>query len=100
MSVYKREFADRMAEYGGITKKSAREAAELFIETLMDCLGEGERVMFTGFGSFEVKTVREKKARNMKTGEICAVPEHKGIKFHPCKDLAGRIQKRAEEVDA
>ena len=40
MSVLKKEFIDRMAERGGITKKDARRGLELFIETLMECMGE------------------------------------------------------------
>ena len=46
MSVLKKEFIDRMAETGGITKKAARLGLDLFIETLIDCMNEGEKVMF------------------------------------------------------
>ena len=45
MSVLKKEFIDRMAETGGITKKAARQGFELFIETLLDCMCENEKVM-------------------------------------------------------
>ncbi len=61
MSVLKKEFIDRMAETGGITKKAAREGLELFIETLMDCMDEDEKVMIKGFGRFEMRTVKEKR---------------------------------------
>ena len=63
MSVLKKEFIDRMAERGGITKKDARRGLELFIETLMECMGEDEKVMFSGFGRFEMKTAKERKGR-------------------------------------
>ncbi len=36
MSVLKKEFIDRMAENGGITKKAARQGVDLFFETLAD----------------------------------------------------------------
>ena len=48
MSVLKKEFIDRMAETGGITKKAAREGLELFFETLMECMAEGEKVLLVG----------------------------------------------------
>lgn len=48
MSVLKKEFIDRMAETGGITKKEARRGLELFIETLLDCMDEDEKVMIKG----------------------------------------------------
>ncbi len=60
MAIYKKEFADRMAENGGITKKSAFKAVGLFIDTLMDYLSEDEKVMFTGFGRFETKPANKK----------------------------------------
>ena len=42
MAVLKKEFTDRMAEIGGITKKDAKRGLELFIETLMDYMSENE----------------------------------------------------------
>ncbi len=76
MSVLKKEFIDRMAETGGITKKAAREGLELFIETLMDCMCENEKVMFNNFGRFEMKTLESRKGRlpldNMKRPHICS----------------------------
>ena len=58
MAIYKKEFADRMAESGGITKKLAYKAVGLFIDTLMDYLSEDEKVMFTGFGRFDMRTIK------------------------------------------
>ena len=46
MAVLKKEFIDRMAEKGGITKKAARQGVDLFFETLMDCMAEDEKVVF------------------------------------------------------
>lgn len=40
MSVLKKEFIDRMAENGGITKKAARQGVDLFFETLADYMSE------------------------------------------------------------
>lgn len=63
MAVLKKEFTDRMAEIGGITKKDAKRGLELFIETLMDYMSKDEKVMFSGFGRFEMKTAKERKGR-------------------------------------
>ncbi|MCI8572443.1 MAG: HU family DNA-binding protein, partial [Lachnospiraceae bacterium] len=61
MAVLKKEFIDRMAENGGITKKAARLGFDLFVETLMNCMSEDEKVMISGFGRFEMKTTKERK---------------------------------------
>ena len=81
MAICKKEFADRMAENGGMTKKAAFNAVGAFIETLKVYLSKDERVMFTGFGRFEMRTVKEKKGRNLHTGETCIIPEHECVRF-------------------
>ena len=45
MTIKKKEFIERMAKKGGITRKSARLGLELFIDTLIDCMHEDETVM-------------------------------------------------------
>ncbi len=100
MSVLKKEFIDRMAETGGITKKAAREGLELFIETLMDCMSENEKVMFSGFGRFEMKTTKERRGRVPLSGAECVIPEHRVMKFHASETLTDKIgEMRREELN-
>ncbi len=99
MAVLKKEFTDRMAEIGGITKKDAKRGLELFIETLMDYMSKDEKVMFSGFGRFEMKTTKERKGRVPLSGEECIVPEHKKMKFYASDTLADKIDEILEEND-
>ena len=92
MSVLKKEFIDRMAETGGITKKAAREGLELFFETLMECMAEGEKVLLVGIGRFEMKTHKERKGRVPLRGTECIIPEHRKMKFYASETLPGRIK--------
>ena len=94
MTVNKKEFADRMAEKGGIKKKDAMKGLEMFIETLMDCMSNNERVMLKGFGRFEMKTAKKKIGRNPQTGQQVIIPEHEKIKFVASEGLADRIKER------
>ena len=96
MAVLKKEFIDRMAETGGITKKDARRGVELFFETLMDCMSEGEKVMFNNFGRFEMKTLEGRKGR-LPFGEECFIPEHKKMKFYPSRTLSKKIEEMQRE---
>ena len=91
-TVNKKEFAYKIAEKGGFYKKDAVKMTELFWETLLDYLSEGKKVNFYGTGHFELKTVKEKEARNPKTGEACIVPEHKKVKFYPSETLTEKIE--------
>ena len=94
MAIKKKEFADRMAENGGITKKAAYKAVDAFIDTLMDYLSEGEKVMFMGFGRFEMRTAKERIGRNPKTREEYMIPEHEKVKFVSSEGLVNRIKER------
>ena len=98
MAVLRKEFIDRMAEKGGITKKAAREGLELFIETLIDCMAEDEKVMFKGFGRFEMRTCKERICRSPIGEGNCIVPEHKKMRFYASELLGGMIEEmRSEE---
>lgn len=94
MAVLKKEFINRMAEKGGVTKKEARRGFDLFIETLMDYMSEDEKVVFTGFGRFEMKTFKERKGRNPLGDAECIVPEHRKMKFHASEVLIDKIENR------
>ena len=97
MSVLKKELIDRMAERGGVTKKAAREGLELFIETLIDCMAEDEKVMIKGFGRFEMKTYKERIGKVPLSGAECIIPEHKKMRFYASELLGGRIEEMRRE---
>ena len=97
MSVLKKDFIDRMSENGGITKKAAKQGVELFIETLMDCMSEDEKVMIKGFGRFEMRTCKERICNSPIGGGNCIIPEHKKIRFTPSELLSGRIKEMRRE---
>ena len=97
MAICKKEFADRMAENGGITKKVAYQAVDAFIDTLINYLSENEKVMFMGFGRFEMRTMAEKKGRNMKTGEICIIPEHEYVGFRASDLMLDEVMGRKRQ---
>ena len=97
MAVLKKEFIDRMAETGGITKKAAREGLELFFETLMECMAEGEKVLLVGLGRFEMKTTKERRGRVPLSGAECVIPEHRVMKFHASETLTDKIDEIGRE---
>ena len=96
MAIKKKEFADRVAENGDMTKKAAYKAVDAFIDTLMDYLSEGEKVMFMGFGRFEMRTAKERIGRNPMTKEEYMIPEHEKVKFVTSEGLVDRIKGRRE----
>ncbi len=83
-----------MAAKGGIKKKDAMKGLDLFIETLMDCMSENEKVKLLNFGSFQMRTVKERIGRNPQTGQQCIIPQHEKIKFIASEGLADKIKER------
>ena len=97
MAVLKKEFIDRMSENGGITKKAAKQGLDLFFETLMECMAEGEKVLIVGLGRFEMKTIKERRGRVPLSGAECVIPEHRVMKFRASETLTDKIDEIGRE---
>ena len=69
------------------SKKQATEAVNKMFEEIVLALKDGQKVVITGFGSFNLFTTKTKKGRNPKTGEAVIVAPKKKIKFKQSKDF-------------
>jgi len=81
----KKEIISRMAKDAGLTALQAAKAFSTMMEGIKNSLKRGEKVTFSGFGSFEVKERKARKGRNPKTGAEVAIPPRKRVKFNPSK---------------
>ena len=86
-----------MSENGGITKKAAKQGLDLFFETLMECMAEGEKVLLVGLGRFEMKTIKERRGRVPLSGAECVIPEHRVMKFRASETLTDKIDEIGRE---
>ena len=68
-------------------KKDAEVAVNAAFEAIVEALTAGDKVAVAGFGSFEVKEVAAREARNPKTQEVIKVPATKKPAFSPSKPL-------------
>lgn len=83
----KKEISSKIAKDAGVTVLQAEKAFSSLIEGIKGSLKKGERVTFSGFGSFEVKARKSRTGRNPKTGEAISIPKKKRIKFNPSKSF-------------
>ena len=67
--------------HGGLSSREAARLVDIFFRLLRERLLQGEKVQITGFGTFLVKTRRERRGRNPKTGDIIAIKSRKSIFF-------------------
>lgn len=89
----KRELIEQVARKAHLTKKSAQEAVETFLQELERALVKGEKVVLTGFGTFRVIQMKQKQVRVPGTGEEKIIRPHRLPRFVPGKSLK-RIVKR------
>ncbi len=89
----KAELIKEIAEAHGITMVMAGRALDSVLNNMGKAMEDGQRVIFSGFGSFHVAERAEQKGRNPQTGESISIPAHNVVKFKPGKKLRARVMK-------
>lgn len=69
----KGELIKAIATKAGFSQKDATAAYDAFIASVTEALQAGDKVQLVGFGTFEVKDVPAKTARNPKTKETVEI---------------------------
>lgn len=87
----KAEFVAKLAEKTDLKKSDAEKAVNAFLETVTETLKAGDKVIFTGFGSFEVAERAAKEGRNPSTGEKIQIKASKAPKFKAGKGLKDAV---------
>lgn len=92
----KSEMAEKLAEKINIKKQQAEEIINIFTNSIIDALAQGDKVEIRGFGSFRVRHRAAKEGRNPKTGEKVSVPAKKVPFFKTGKDFREVVDKKTE----
>ena len=79
--MYKAELVNAMAEKAGMTKVQAKKALDAMMDTTVETLKKGEKVVLLGFGTFSVVERPARKGRNPRTGEVIKIKASKVVKF-------------------
>lgn len=87
----KTEFVAKVAEKAELKKVNAEKAVSAFLEIVSETLKSGDKVVFTGFGSFEVTERAAKEGRNPSTGEKIQIKATKVPKFKAGKGLKDAV---------
>jgi integration host factor subunit alpha len=75
----------------GLSRTESSELLELVLEEICACLVGGEAVKLSSFGSFIVRTKRERVGRNPKTGEVVPIPPRRVLIFKSSSVLKATI---------
>jgi DNA-binding protein HU-beta len=73
------------------TKRSAEEALDAVLSSVVKGIKSSGKVQIVGFGSFEVKSRAARTGRNPKTGETMQIPASKSLGFKAASALKGSL---------
>lgn len=88
----KSELVARIASKTSLSKKDAEAALNATFATIQDALIEGEKVVITGFGTFEVKERKARKGHDPRSGEEIHIPSLKAATFKVGKILKHEVR--------
>ena len=92
MSITKAGLIDQVhASNPKLTKTQAREAVETILQTLKYSLENGDDVLLTGFGKFNVSDKSARKGRNPQTSETLMLDARKVVTFKPSGKLREKV---------
>ena len=70
-----------------ITKRDTKLIVDITFKSMANALIKGEKIEIRGFGTFKVKNLKVRKARNPKTNQEVLVPARKKTVFKVSKEL-------------
>ena len=83
----KAEIIENIYPIVNVSKKNIHKILDLFFEEIKKGLLEDNIIELRGFGTFEIKMRKGRKARNPKTGESVMVSNHGVATFKPGREL-------------
>ena len=92
MTFTKADLIDKvLASNPKMTKVQAREAVETILRIIKSSLENGDDVLLSGFGKFNVKAKSSRKGWNPKTGESMMLDARKVVTFKPSGLLRKKV---------
>lgn len=88
----KSELVSRIAELAELSKKDAEKALNSTVMAIEEALVQGEKVVLTGFGTFNVKQRKARKGHDPRTGEEIHIPALNAPTFKAGKVLKEKVR--------
>lgn len=85
------EISDAIADRAGVSRGRANDILETVLEEMVQGLIHDGSLKLSSFGSFTVRSKKNRVGRNPKTGEEVMIEPRKTISFHPSSFLKERV---------
>ncbi len=92
LSMTKADLIARVADVAGMTKVDAAKAVDAVADVVTAALKKGEKVTWTGFGTYEVRSRAARTGRNPQTGAPLHIPATKTPAFKAGKSLKDSVR--------
>ncbi len=93
----KNDLIGQISDNANLSKNESKILVDAIFDSITERLIEGEKVKLSGFGTFSVKTRRERLGRNPRTGAITRIPSRRAISFIAGKDLKRTVYESKTE---
>src|SRR5579859_3960923 len=88
----KTDFIARVAAETGVTKKTSRQVIETALNIIAQSLAQGEKVVLTGFGTFEMRNRQQRRGINPQTRQEMLIPASKTPTFSASNGLRAMVR--------
>ena len=88
----KQDLVNAIADKGGLTKVDSAKVLDVLGNTVTTALKRGEKVTWTGFGTFEVRSRAARMGRNPQTGAPLHIAASKTPAFKAGKGLKDAVR--------
>ncbi|OGC38877.1 DNA-binding protein [candidate division WWE3 bacterium RBG_13_37_7] len=88
----KQQLIAAVADKAGMTKVDSAKAVDAVSDVIMRALKKGEKVTWTGFGTFEVRSRAARMGRNPQTNAPMHIPASKTPAFKSGKSLKDSVK--------
>ncbi|HHT47345.1 MAG TPA: HU family DNA-binding protein [Firmicutes bacterium] len=88
----KAELISGVAQRTGFTKKDSEKMINAVFDTISEALEKGDKVQIIGFGTFFIRTLKEREGYNPARKEIVKMPAINIPAFRAGKNLKDRVR--------
>ncbi len=92
----KRDLIGRIANGAKLTRAQASRALEAFVAGVQNGLVRGDRVIISGFGTFDVSQRKARRVRNPRSGASMEVRARRVPRFAPAPYLKSAVEEPAD----
>lgn len=89
----KKKLIHIISQKKGLHPNEVRNIIQSFLDTMTECLSQGDRLEFRDFGVFEIVQRKQKIGRNPKNATVpIVIPARSAVKFTPGKKMKKVIE--------